>query len=64
MNGCDFRRMCCLINAFGRFGRESCKKRCYKKDVRSRYVYENKGRYDTLPGKKSDIYVFHSDIFV
>jgi len=22
----NFRRMCCLINAFGRFGRESCKK--------------------------------------
>ena len=33
-----------------------------KKDVRSRNVYENKQISDTMPGRKSDIYVLDSDI--
>jgi hypothetical protein len=40
-----------------RLGRGFCKKRCYKKYVRSRNVYENKQISDKMPGKKSDIYV-------
>jgi len=35
-----------------------------KKYVRSRNVYENKQISDTMPGKKSDIYVLDSDILV
>jgi len=35
-----------------------------KNDERSQYVYENKGRSDTMPEKKSDIYVEKSDILV
>jgi hypothetical protein len=48
----------------GRSGRGSWKKRCYKKYVRSCYVYENKGNTDKLPGKNSDIFYLFSDIFV
>ena len=35
-----------------------------KKNVRSRNVNENKQSSDTMPGKKSDIYVLDSDIYV
>jgi hypothetical protein len=31
---------------------------------RSRYVYENTQISDKVPGKKSDIYVLDSDIYV
>ena len=45
------------------FGQQS-KKRMLKKYVRSRNVYENTQISDTIPGKKSDIYVLDSDIYV
>ena len=48
----------------GLSGRESCKKRCYKKYVRCCYVYENKQISDKMPGKNSDIYSLVSDIYV
>ena len=48
----------------GEFGRGSCKKRCYKKYVRSCYVYENKQISDKMPARNSDIYSLVSDIYV
>ena len=39
-------------------------KKMLKKYERSRNVYENKQISDTMPGKKSDIYVLDSDIYV
>jgi hypothetical protein len=39
-------------------------KKMLKKYVRSRNVYENKQISDTMPGKKSDIFVLDSDIYV
>jgi hypothetical protein len=48
----------------GEFGRGSCKKRCYKKYVRSCYVYENKQISDKMPGTNSGIYSLVSDIYV
>ena len=41
----------------GRSRGEYCEKKMLKKDVGSRYVYENKQISDKLPGEKSDIYV-------
>ncbi len=49
--------------AVARFGHWS-EKKMLKKYVRSRNVYENKQISDTIPGKKSDIYVLDSDIYV
>ena len=50
-------RMWRIINVFEGIRQGFCKKRCYKKDEQSRYVYENKQISDKMPGKKSGIYV-------
>jgi hypothetical protein len=42
MKDSDLRRMCRFFNAFGKIREGILKKRCYKKYVRSQYVYENK----------------------
>jgi len=39
-------------------------KKMLENDQRSRKVYENKGNIDTMPEKKSDLYVEKSDILV
>jgi hypothetical protein len=59
----DFRRMCRLINAFGNVRKGILQKKMLENDVRSGNVYENKGNTDKMPMKKSDIFVYLSDIF-
>jgi hypothetical protein len=44
--------------------RQGTKPKMLRKYVRSRNVCDNKQISDTLPGKKSDIYVLDSDIYV
>jgi len=51
------RRTWRLINAFGKVRQGKQKKNMLEKYVRSRNVYENKGRTDKMPGKNSDIFV-------
>jgi len=53
----DFRRLCRLINAFGKVRKGILQIKMLKKYERSRYVYENNQIQDKMPGKKSDIYV-------
>ena len=36
---------------------DGLEKKMLKNDERSQYVYESKGHSDTMPDKKSDIYV-------
>ena len=56
------RSMWRLINAFGKVWQGILQKKMLEKYVRSRNVYENKGIHDKMPGKKSDIFVYVSDI--
>ena len=46
-----------LSNLSGTSGERILQKKMLKKYDRSRYVHENKQISDTMPGKKSDIYV-------
>ena len=46
-----------LINGFATIREGELQKKMLEKDVRSRYVYENKQISDKMPGKNSDIYV-------
>ena len=55
--------MCRLINAFGNVWKGILQKKMLENDVRSGNVYENKGNTDKMPMKKSDIFVYLSDIF-
>jgi len=56
MKNFDFRRMCRVINAFGKVREGYGKKKMLKNDVRSRYVHENKQKDDTFTEIKSDIF--------
>ena len=49
MKDLDFRRMCRLINAFGKVRRGTLQEKILKKYVRSRYMYENKQNNDKMP---------------
>jgi hypothetical protein len=57
LEGSHLRRMCRLINDFGKLRQGILQKKMLEKYVQSRNVYENKQTSGKMPGKKSDIYV-------